>query len=127
MKTICVLLATTVLLAGCGGDNDTAATGDKPTIRNASPWTEQQIIDALDLQHEPIDGPKRPARPGDLGMETVSGCSVSVLMTDKASVDLYAGAGDTVVTNPAGTAGVKTSGDEPACLAELERGLATLK
>lgn len=58
---------------------------------------------------------------------TATGCEVSVVMTNRATVDLYSGAGDTVVTNADGTAGVKTGGGDPGCLRELERGLASLK
>ncbi len=35
-------------------------------------------------------------------MQTPSGCDISVIMTDKGSVDLYSEAGGTVVTNPDG-------------------------
>jgi hypothetical protein len=61
-----------------------------------------------------------------LSYQTASGCDVSVVLTSGQEVELYAGAGDTVVTNPDGSAGVKTSGDEPDCLAELQRGLSKL-
>ena len=118
MKTASLLIAAAVLLAGCGSDAMPDANSTPgPTIRNASPWTEAQVMQAAGLTTDD-DG---------LSYSTASGCSVSVVMTDAATVELYAGAGDTVVTNPAGTAGVKTSGDEPECLAELERGLAALK
>ena len=111
MAIVVVALA----LAGCGRDDE--ATTDKPTIRNADRWSEQDVIEAAGLT----------ANDGGLSYTTTSGCDVSVVMTNAATVNLYSSAGDTVVTNPDGTAGVKTSGDEPACLAELERGLAALK
>lgn len=107
--------------AGCGGSDDTdtsgAATSPQPTIRNPHPWTEQQVMDAAGLTTED-DG---------LSYQTASGCNVSVVLTSANAVETYAGAGSTVVTNPAGTAGVKTSGDDPKCLRELQRGLALLK
>lgn len=61
-----------------------------------------------------------------LAYTTASGCTASVVMTNAATVNLYAGAGDTVVTNPDGTAGVKTVGSDRRCLLELQRGLASL-
>jgi hypothetical protein len=62
-----------------------------------------------------------------LTYQTASGCNVSVVLTSAAQVEVYAGAGSTVVTNPAGDAGMKTSGDDPKCLRELQRGLAALE
>lgn len=108
--------ATAVLLfAGCGSSDDTSTA--KPTIRNPAPWTEAQVMQAAGLTTD-NDG---------LSYKTSSGCTASVVLTSKQAVDVYAGAGDTVVTNPAGTAGVKTSGDEPDCLTEFQRGLAGLE
>ena len=60
------------------------------------------------------------------GFETRSGCRVAVVMTDAPTVDRYVEAGDVVVTNPDGTAGVKMSGDDPECPYELDKGLAKL-
>lgn len=115
-----VLVATILLIGGCGGNDTPASQSAKPTIRNAEPeehWTEQQVMDAAGLTTED----------GGITYQTASGCSASVVLTNKSAVEVYAGAGDTVVTNPAGTAGVKTSANEPGCLAEFERGLAALK
>ncbi len=49
-----------------------------------------------------------------------------MLLTSKPQVDLYAQGGDTVVTNPAGTVGVKVVDGSPKCLAQLERDLRLL-
>lgn len=120
-RSLLSLAATAALIAGCGGSddpgNDSGGAKAKPTIRNAAPWTEQQVMDAAGLTSDD-DG---------LSYSTSSGCNVSVVLTSKQAVDLYADAGSTVVTNPEGTAGVKTSGDEPDCLAELQRGLSKLR
>lgn len=113
-------LLAVLALAGCGSDDsgsDPASPAAKPTIRNPDPWTEQQVMDAAGLTTED----------NGITYETASGCGVSVVLTSAAAVETYAGAGDTVVTNPRGDAGVKTSGADARCLAELQRGLAVLK
>ena len=131
LRTSSAAVVAAVVLAGCGGSD---AADTEGTIRNGQPdpWTEQQVIDALGLLSQPVevtkDGdlvPMRPAEPGDVGMETRHGCVVDAVLTSAEEVDLYSGAGDTVVTNPDGTAGVKTSND-PGCLAALEADLAKL-
>lgn len=64
---------------------------------------------------------------GGTSYKTASGCEAAVVMTTKATVDLYSDAGDTVVTNPDGTAGVKVVGASDSCLKELQAGLSSLK
>jgi hypothetical protein len=55
-------------------------------------------------------------------------CNVAVIMTDAAQVKLYAGAGDTVATNPAKTVGAKIVDDrEATCLSAVTKKLATVK
>ncbi len=111
------LLTASVLLGGCGGGNNGSDSDDpKPTIRNASPWTEQQVIAAAGLTTD-----------NGLSYESAACDQVAVILTSKNAVDTYAEAGDTVVTNPDGTAGVKVIGADAACLADLERGLAGLE
>lgn len=116
-RSTAAAVGATLLLAACGGASE--SDNDKPTIRNASPspWTEAQVMRAAGLTTDD----------NGITYQTASGCTASVVLTSRNAVDLYAGAGDTVVTNPDGTAGVKTSADEPQCLAEFERGLAKLK
>ncbi|HUR86331.1 MAG TPA: hypothetical protein VMY78_13400 [Solirubrobacteraceae bacterium] len=116
-RVAAALVSTALLVAGCGGESESS--NSKPTIRNADParWTEQQVIDAAGLS----------TTNNGISYATESGCRVAVILTSASAVEVYAGAGDTVVTNPDGTAGVKTSGADRQCLAELERGLAALR
>ena len=90
-----------LLLAGCGDSDKT--------------WTETQIIDAAQLT------------PDGIGYTTPEGCEVAVVFTTKQEVDLYADAGDTVATNPDGTAGYKIVGADPSCLSDGEERLAELE
>lgn len=144
MRYCLALAAAAILIAGCGGSSDAspaAAGGDKPTIRNAATVTEAQVKEALDL--------RTVAQPEvSLSVDvTPGGCAVDDIHTRKQDIDFYTSAGTQLVTNPAGTvavepgAGVQTvdgsepriegvlvkRGDEPGCLAEIERGLAKLK
>jgi len=115
---LAVAIVLCVAFSGCGSSDGPQA--DKPTIRNnpgPDKWTEAQVVEAAGLTTED----------GGLSYETKSGCSVAVVMTNARTVEVYAGAGDTVVTNPDGTAGLKTGGSDQKCLAELQRGMATLK
>lgn len=50
------------------------------------------------------------------------GCTVFVILNTTAEIALYQGAGDTVVTNPAGTVGAKVD-TSPGCRSSLERDL----
>lgn len=94
MKSLLVTIAVAVLaITGCGG-------GETETN-----WTEQDVITAADLTPDPYGG---------ISYTTPEGCNVAVILTNKAEVDLYADAGDTVAMNPSGTAGYKTS-DDPGC------------
>lgn len=107
-----------LLVAGCGKGDNAGSSDDsaRPTIRNAPQWTEQDIIKAADLT--PNDG--------GLSYRSPACDQIAVILTSAAQVNTYAGAGNTVVTNPDGNAGVKVIGADAACLAELERGLAKL-
>ena len=96
-------LLAVVALVGCGSSESTTT------------YTEQDIITATDLTLSDTG----------ISYDTPSGCDAAVLLTNKNEVDLYADAGDTVVTNPDGTAGYKTS-DDPVCIAEGERNLESL-
>src|SRR5688500_12134433 len=81
MRSLAALTASAALaLSACGEADGTT----KPTIRNAGleKWTEQQVIDAAGLRSE-----------NGISYETASGCSVAVILTTTAEVELYAGAG----------------------------------
>lgn len=81
-----------------------------------SAWTEADVLRAAGLT----------TQDGGISFQTASGCEVAVLLNTPAEVKLYASAGDTVVTNPSRTAGVKLISDTPACVGELRSGLAHL-
>lgn len=83
----------------------------------SSSWTEADVMNAAGLTTED----------GGITYQTKSGCSVAVVLNTAAEVNLYASAGDTVVTNPSRTAGLKVVGASPACIAELRGALAKLK
>ena len=91
-------------LVGCGGTDseDGARTQSQPgggQIVNTPPepvYTEQEVVAKLGLSGE---GPGY-----DLGDEE---CVASVILTTPADIDVYAGAGDTVATNDAGSVGIK--------------------
>ena len=112
-------------LVGCGGadsEDGLARTQSQPSggrIVNTPPkpvYTEQEVVTKLDLSGE---GPAY-----DLGHEE---CVASVILTTPADIDLYAGAGDTVATNDAGSVGIKvgTYQDGPS-EAECARRFASL-
>jgi hypothetical protein len=106
MKPPALLVLAAVCLAGCGTTS---------TASNTEPWTEQQVTEAAGLTSD-SDG---------LSWQTPTGCSVAVIMKSQAEVDTYTSAGDSVATNPDGTAGVKFDGD-PACGRELTAALSKL-
>lgn len=120
MRRLVLLLVAAVALGGCGDDpGPVSADAPVQTIRNPSPWTDEQIADALNL---------RKSSSSVIGRDTSpSGCTVFAILNSKEAVDMYSGAGDTVVTNPDGTAGVKAEGDKPECLEEFGRGLRSLR
>lgn len=108
------LLLVVLLIVGCGsGSGD--ASKSAPAASRA--WTEQQVIAAAGLT----------TRDNGITYQSARCDQVAQILNTRQEVELYSGAGDTVVTNPAGTAGVKVVGADAACMAELKRGLATLK
>ncbi len=89
-----------LLLVGCGSDSNTSNSGGTQTSFNESndaAYTEQQVAERAGLTQD------------DSGISWVgpNGCQVSVIMTTRDAIETYASAGDAVVTNPAGTVGVK--------------------
>jgi hypothetical protein len=111
-----LFIATCALILAACGSSGSSASGGGDQIRNADPWTEEQVAAAAHLTADE-DG---------LAWTTPSGCSVAVILVSRANVDLYAGAGDPVATNPDGTAGVKFDGTQE-CGAELASGLKSLR
>lgn len=91
------------LLVGCGGSGDSSS-----TVFNA----EAELSEASIAQQAGFT----PHSSG-IGYE-YEGCDVAVVLTDKQEIELYAGAGDTVVTDPTGSFGVKTE-DSPVCVNAL--------
>jgi hypothetical protein len=62
-----------------------------------------------------------------ISYQTASGCEIAVLLKTRAEVSLYRSAGDTVITNSDGTAGVKLIEATDACRSELRRRLGALR
>lgn len=110
-KSLLALTAITVMLGtACGGGEETAPVGE-PVIYDAS-----QIVEAIGLDE-------------DNYVETPEGvrCEAAAILTSPEMVAMYADAGDTVATNPDGTAGVKNVSSETAtCQTFFEEKLATL-
>ena len=113
-----LLLCVSITFAGCGAADTNV---NKDAIANAqkSQRMEASIISALGLTTE------------DDGISwhfTVPGgttCSVSVILSDAAEVDLYSSAGDSVITTPDRTAGVKMF-DDPECMMFVDETLASM-
>lgn len=132
MRRAAIALAALVLASCGGGGQDAQPVQEGPAVLNppdtSQEWAVEDVVQALDLGPDPaqVDLDR------DLGIEseantTPSGCMVDVVMTSAQEIDTYASAGDTVVTNPDATAGVKvTASDDPGCLGELEQGLEAL-
>jgi hypothetical protein len=112
LRSLTALTAAGALaFAGCG------ETAPSTSFNAASDpvYTEQQVADLAGFQST------------DDGMAWIgSGCQISVIMTTRASVEMYADAGDAVVTNPAGTVGVKFFPD-PGCRVALLHALQDVK
>lgn len=108
-KTACaVLLAAAV--AGCGG-------GDKAATSTAAPraaasvrvWDESQVLRLAGI--EAVDNEI------SYRLRAHPACTAAVVMVTAGQVQTYAGAGDTVATNPDGSAGVKvTAAERATCL-----------
>lgn len=108
MKKIAGAVVMLAALTACGGDGEDAAPKPKPKpqqaeqaqVHNAPAYTEAEVAEGLGLD--------------ELNYVNVNGtkCEAAVIMTDAASVDMYASAGDLVVTNAAGDVGVKVVGDK---------------
>lgn len=103
MRVRVLLFVVGLVLAGCGDDQ--------------RDYSEQEVISALHLS----------STDGGITYKTPSGCEAAVVLDSSEEVDLYGGAGDSLVTNPDGTVGVKVSSDlSAACRAEMEKALAGL-
>lgn len=88
----------------------------------AAKYTQEQVAAALGL-HRP--------EPGLSSWQDHSQqCVASVILLDRKQIKLYANAGDTVVTNPSGTVGVKVGAyagvDKRMCFDRFEAALAKL-
>ena len=115
-KALLALSAATLLLGtACGAGEeapDEQAPMGEPVIYDASQIAEVIGLDANNYVTTP-DGVK---------------CEAAVILTSPQHVAMYADAGDTVATNPAGTAGVKNVSSEKAtCQSFFEEKLADLE
>ena len=85
-------------------------------IRNAPEYTEQEVTAAASLT----------SKDGGISYTNPEGCEVAVVLTSPDEIDLYASAGDTVVTNSSGTAGVKLVNASPECQDAIAKSLRAL-
>jgi hypothetical protein len=99
-------------LAGCS-ESDSGTDG---AILNPPAYTEQEIAEAALLSSK--DG---------ISYVSPGGCQVAVILDSPQEVQLYADAGDTVVTNPSGTVGLKIVGGPPGCLEAMAQNLKALE
>lgn len=116
MHRLLTLTIALAMLAGCG---DKASQGAGPVSANAdgdARYTEAQVAEMAGLRSDD-DG---------LSWTGPRDCQVSVIMTTRAALKLYADAGDAVVSNPAGDVGVKFSPD-PGCREALLKALEAVK
>jgi len=106
-KTACaVLLAAAV--AGCGG-GEKAATSPPASAASPRVWDESQVLRLAGI--EPVDDGL------SYRLKAHPDCTAAVIMVTAGQVQTYSGAGDTVATNPDGSAGVKVTAAEAAtCL-----------
>lgn len=100
-----VMLAALSQTVACGSGEDAApkppqAEPTQAQVLNAPTYTEAEVAEGLGLD--------------ELNYVNVNGtkCEAAVVMTDANMVDMYASAGDLVVTNAAGDVGVKVVGDK---------------
>jgi len=104
-------------IAGCSdSQSGTDSSVSSGAVLNAPEYSAGEIIAAAKLT----------TNDGGLSYTSPDGCQVAVILDSQSAVDTYAMAGDTVVTNPSGTAGVKVVGSTPACLESLAKDLETL-
>jgi hypothetical protein len=114
LAAIPVLLV--LVLAGCSEDGSGGGSASTDgAILNAPEFSQQEIIQAAGLTTE--DG---------ISYTSPDGCQVAVILDSPNAVNTYASAGDTVVTNPSASAGVKVVGGPPGCLDTLARDLKAL-
>ena len=98
-------------LVGCGGSEKTQS-----VVHNQDKWTEQQVVDVAGLA----------ISEGGNSYTTPLCDQIAVVLLGKNSVDLYVSAGDTIITNPDGTVGIKAIGPSQQCIDSLKRDLGQL-
>lgn len=125
-------IAATLGAAGCGGSAHNDAAGgsiNQQTMRRAhasdgseAQMKEQFIVEAAGKRTQPDDMDYRAG---------TNQCSIYVWLTSPALVNLYASAGDEVVTNTAQSFGVKIGAyqgsSDAACASEAQQVLATVR
>jgi hypothetical protein len=106
-KTACAVLVATAV-AGCGG-GEKAATSPPASAASPRVWDESQVLRLAGI--EAVDDGL------SYRLKAHPDCTAAVVMTTAAGVRTHASAGDTVATNPDGSAGVKVVAAEAAtCL-----------
>lgn len=118
MNKIFIAVPMAGLLAACGGGSS------KPAAAPAAPAVHDKATVVSALGATATSDGLAYTVPLDDGTT----CNVAVIMTDAAQVKLYAGAGDTVATNPAKTVGAKIVDDrEATCLSDVTKKLVSVK
>ena len=125
MKLMAAVVALAVVLGACGGAAPSPqGSGGQPAETDASsssssepqPWPEPRLRRLIGLRRSPVDLTYRLAAHPE--------CVTGALLRSAAEVQTYKAAGDVVITNRTGSAGVKTSGDSAACQRLFTRALA---
>jgi hypothetical protein len=110
-------LATPIIVALCLVGCSDGESGTDGAILNPPAYTQQEIADAALLT----------SQDGGISYVSPGGCQVAVILDSPEAVQLYVDAGDTVVTNPAGTVGLKIVGGPPGCLEAMAQNLKALE
>jgi hypothetical protein len=120
-RAIAPVVILAVVLAACGSTetssrSSTSQRATTPTPSNAAhPWREAKLRHLMGLRRSAVDATYRLAAHPE--------CATGALLRSTAEIRTYKSAGDIVITNPAGSAGVKASGLSPSCKREFAQAL----
>ena len=111
-----VLLVLAVAVAGCGSGNDSGSSETSTAAPVVRSWDESQVLR--------LAGIEKAANRISYRLAAHPSCTAAVVMVTAGQVQTYASAGDSVATNPDGTAGVKvTAAERATCMRLFTRAL----